>query len=247
MQAYAQKLTGKWTPVLRPANAMPTTGIFYSAQTRDVLEAEFLRVGCELLARCRQSLASMRPLGFSRMPTLGFGVVFTTYRNCPNNAPLAMWWSAPTAQGDAWYPLMPRRTAATTIASAEPFLERLRRVAEQKAPPPRPVPAPTPTPLAMLVEMDHEGDDSAWDSAADEALSHALDGLEFDVSAGVARFPTEDDCEEFSARDSLEYDLAEIYTDNARSENVPYDGGEEVFELATDPRGDRSARGPLPE
>jgi hypothetical protein len=33
----------------------------------------------------------------------GFGTYFVTYRNCPNNAPPALWWTR-----DGWIPLFPR-------------------------------------------------------------------------------------------------------------------------------------------
>ncbi len=38
------------------------------------------------------------------LETLGFGSLVVTFRNCPNNAPLALW------VGDPWYPLFPRTT-----------------------------------------------------------------------------------------------------------------------------------------
>jgi hypothetical protein len=40
--------------------------------------------------------------------TLGFGSLIVTYRNCPNNAPLALWVDHP------WYPLFPRTTNTDT-------------------------------------------------------------------------------------------------------------------------------------
>ena len=42
------------------------------------------------------------------LETLGFGSLIVTYRNCPNNAPLALWVDAP------WYPLFPRTTNTQT-------------------------------------------------------------------------------------------------------------------------------------
>lgn len=44
-----------------------------------------------------------RPLGNMVLETLGFGSMLVTFRNCPNNSPLALW------AGDPWYPLFPRK------------------------------------------------------------------------------------------------------------------------------------------
>jgi hypothetical protein len=42
------------------------------------------------------------------LETLGFGSLIVTFRNCPNNTPLALW------AGDPWYPLFPRITNTDT-------------------------------------------------------------------------------------------------------------------------------------
>jgi hypothetical protein len=56
---------------------------------------------------------SLRPLGFGPFG-VGFGSLFVTYRNCPNNAPLALWWGDPDADPShpfsKWRPLVPRKT-----------------------------------------------------------------------------------------------------------------------------------------
>jgi hypothetical protein len=49
-----------------------------------------------------------RPLGNMLLETLGFGSLIVTFRNCPNNAPLALW------AGDPWHPLFPRTTNSDT-------------------------------------------------------------------------------------------------------------------------------------
>ena len=49
-----------------------------------------------------------RPLGNMVLDTLGFGSMIVTFRNCPNNAPLALW------TGDPWYPLFQRTTNRDT-------------------------------------------------------------------------------------------------------------------------------------
>ena len=51
------------------------------------------------------------------LESLGFGSLVVTFRNCPNNAPLALW------AGDPWYPLFPRRT--NTDTSIKQFMATL--------------------------------------------------------------------------------------------------------------------------
>ena len=62
---------------------------------------------------CQNPNPIMRPLGFSSFG-VGFGSTIVTYRNCPNNAPLALWWGDPNAHHNhpfsRWYPLLQRRT-----------------------------------------------------------------------------------------------------------------------------------------
>ncbi len=86
---------------------------FTSEAGRQVLESEFLRAGVKIRGFCQNPNAIMRPLGFSNFG-VGFGSTIVTYRNCPNNAPLALWWGDVTASPNhpfsKWYPLFPRRT-----------------------------------------------------------------------------------------------------------------------------------------
>jgi hypothetical protein len=90
--------------------------IFSSEEGRQLLERQFLWAGMRILSVCRSPSPILRPLGFSRYG-FGFGSMIVTYRNCPNNAPLALWWGDPSrgpwhplAQ---WYPLFPRKTYAS--------------------------------------------------------------------------------------------------------------------------------------
>lgn len=82
---------------------------FSSEAGRQVLEGEFLIAGAKIRAMSENPKQSMRPLGFSPFG-VGFGSMIATYRNCPNNCPLAMWWGDPEATSGAlhWYPLLPR-------------------------------------------------------------------------------------------------------------------------------------------
>lgn len=82
---------------------------FSSEAGRQVLESEFLIAGAKIRAMSDNPKQSMRPLGFSPFG-VGFGSMIVTYRNCPNNCPLAMWWGDPEASSGAlhWYPLLQR-------------------------------------------------------------------------------------------------------------------------------------------
>ena len=55
----------------------------------------------------------LKPLGYSLFDP-GFGSMFVTYRNCPNNCPLALWYGNPEYPSNhpfsRWYPLFPRKT-----------------------------------------------------------------------------------------------------------------------------------------
>lgn len=87
---------------------------FFSEQGRQILESEFLIAGAKIRALSDNPKASMRPLGFSPFG-IGFGSMLATYRNCPNNCPLALWWGDPEATCGAlhWYPLLARKTYAS--------------------------------------------------------------------------------------------------------------------------------------
>lgn len=82
---------------------------FSSEAGRQVLESEFFIAGAKIRALSENNKPSMRPLGFSPFG-VGFGSMIATYRNCPNNCPLAMWWGDPQATSGAlhWYPLLQR-------------------------------------------------------------------------------------------------------------------------------------------
>lgn len=82
---------------------------FSSEAGRQVLESEFLIAGAKIRAMSENPKQTMRPLGFSHFG-IGFGAMIATYRNCPNNCPLAIWWGDPKATSGAlhWYPLLPR-------------------------------------------------------------------------------------------------------------------------------------------
>jgi hypothetical protein len=94
--------------------------IFSSEEGRQILEFHLLSAGVRIRGFCKEPSPILRPLGFSRFG-LGFGSTIVTYRNCPNNAPLALWWGDPGAPNShpfsKWYPLFPRKTYDHGVAS----------------------------------------------------------------------------------------------------------------------------------
>lgn len=101
-QAYVQGL--KYAPLVRQGNSVGENKLFTSDAGRCVLEQEFLKAGLHIRSICPQLNVYQRPLGNMILESLGFGALVVTFRNCPNNAPLALW------AGDPWYPLFPRKT-----------------------------------------------------------------------------------------------------------------------------------------
>lgn len=102
-------------PVFRTGGQTGQLKIFSSDEGRQLLEREFLKAGARIREMCRNLPEIERPLGHSYLETLGFGSTVVTFRNCPNNTPLAFW------VGDPWYPLFARKT------NADSRIERLFR------------------------------------------------------------------------------------------------------------------------
>jgi hypothetical protein len=98
---YVQGL--RYPPTLRIAGNVGENKFFSSEAGRHLLEQEFLKAGLYIRSVCPHLNKYQRPLGNMVLDTLGFGSLFVTFRNCPNNCPLAMW------AGDPWYPLFPRK------------------------------------------------------------------------------------------------------------------------------------------
>lgn len=80
-----------------------TSAVFPDAGQRRILESELLDASVEISRRLE---APWTPLGYGRKP-FGFGSLSVSYRNCPNNAPIALWWNT-----EYWSPLFPRTTYA---------------------------------------------------------------------------------------------------------------------------------------
>lgn len=97
----------------RTPGGTPEHKLFSSEEGRQLLEREFLMAGMRIRSFSQNPSRALRPLGFSPFG-LGFGSTIVTYRNCPNNSPLALWWGDPAASKghpfSKWYPLVPRKT-----------------------------------------------------------------------------------------------------------------------------------------
>lgn len=98
----------KYPPTLRRPGSLGAHALFADEEARNVLEQEFLKAGVRIRRMCPNLGATQRPLGHMTLETLGFGSLIVTFRNCPNNAPLALW------AGEPWYPLFPRTTNSQT-------------------------------------------------------------------------------------------------------------------------------------
>jgi hypothetical protein len=98
----------KYKPKLRVPGNVGSQSLFSSEEGRNLLEQEFLKAGVKIRQLCPHLGETQRPLGHITLETLGFGSLIVTFRNCPNNAPLALW------AGDPWYPLFARTTNSQT-------------------------------------------------------------------------------------------------------------------------------------
>ena len=106
--AYVDEMYYK--PTLRRAGRTGTMALYSSEEGKNLLEQEFLKAGVSIRHMCPNLGDTQRPLGHITLETLGFGSLIVTFRNCPNNTPLALW------VGDPWYPLFPRTTNTQTAA-----------------------------------------------------------------------------------------------------------------------------------
>ncbi|MCH8476181.1 MAG: hypothetical protein LAT55_13250 [Opitutales bacterium] len=89
VKAYVAAM--RWPPNLRTAGHVGGNGIFSSDVGRQLLETELLKAGVRIREMCPHLNQYQRPLGNMILDTLGFGSLIVTFRNCPNNAPLALW------------------------------------------------------------------------------------------------------------------------------------------------------------
>ena len=104
MKTYVAGL--KYPPPLRDAGQMGECKVFDGEAGRNLLEQQFLEAGLRIRSVCHNLPATQRLLGYASTNsrrTLGFGSTVVTFRNCPNNCPLAFW------VGNPWYALFPRK------------------------------------------------------------------------------------------------------------------------------------------
>ena len=102
-------------PTWRNQSVLSTSKVFNDAHERMLLENEFLKIGARIRNDQPNLPEKMRPLGYSNLDTLGFGSMFLTYRNCPNNCPLVFW----IEQED--FPALFPRKSNTDVSDGEVF------------------------------------------------------------------------------------------------------------------------------
>jgi len=103
-ERFTEYLAGDHKFPFDPRQAGGKLGPFSSEEGRQLLEREFTLAGFKVRSSHKTFAMKNRPLGFSNFG-LGFGSMVVTYRNCPNTAPLALWWGVNPNQ---WHPLFER-------------------------------------------------------------------------------------------------------------------------------------------
>ena len=87
--------------------------LFQRQENRDIIEQAFLKIGAKLIISANNPANSIRPMGFEKKESLGFGSTFVTFRNISNNCPLALWYGDPdnisSGPLSMWYPLFKRK------------------------------------------------------------------------------------------------------------------------------------------
>jgi hypothetical protein len=76
---------------------------------RVLLEGQLLAAGCRILKESTNLPDRACPLGYENLGGLGFGSMFVTFRNCPNNSPIPLW-----AGSNDIPPLFPRKSNRQT-------------------------------------------------------------------------------------------------------------------------------------
>jgi hypothetical protein len=105
-RAYWEQHGNGEAPALLRGNVNNQSNLYASEVQRTQLEQTLWSAGVSIKGQCGHLKVMHRPLGYTSTNSankLGFGSLIVTYRNCPNNSPLALW------VGDPWYPLLPRR------------------------------------------------------------------------------------------------------------------------------------------
>lgn len=110
VEAYANSL--RYPITFRDKESVGNNEVFSNEEGRNLIEQQMLIKGTFIRKVCTNLPENQRPLGYSSLEGLGFGSTIVTFRNCPNNCPLAFW------VGDPWYPLFPRKTNSQSAHSA---------------------------------------------------------------------------------------------------------------------------------
>ncbi|AVK83605.1 hypothetical protein C3943_08485 [Lysinibacillus sp. B2A1] len=92
--------------LLRPAHVNNKSEYFTNEVDRRKLESALFEAGVSIY-NAEVTNESFKPMGYDYNKTLGFGNIIITFRNAPNNSPLALWWG--TENLNSWYPLFPRK------------------------------------------------------------------------------------------------------------------------------------------
>jgi hypothetical protein len=88
----------------------------FSNSRREEYEKIIFKYGLKIIGFSANNNFVVKPLGYSTFRGFGFGSTVFSFRNCPNNNPLAFWWGDPSARPShpfsKWYPLLQRKTYA---------------------------------------------------------------------------------------------------------------------------------------
>lgn len=121
MQLNERTQVSPYPPRLFRSKQVSQESIFSSPQNRIVVENALLQAGAFITSLPKKPKLEMRPLGYEKFASLGFGAFVITYRNCSNNCPLALWWGDAYKQHphpfSKWYPLFPRRVNESLYSS----------------------------------------------------------------------------------------------------------------------------------
>jgi hypothetical protein len=110
VQSYVQSLQiSGHGPDTRAAGHSGNCSLFGSDSEKQLIEEMMLVRGCQIRREQTNLSPVARPLGFHNLDCSGFGSMFITYRNCPNNCPLALW-----VEQSAYPALFPRKTNTHT-------------------------------------------------------------------------------------------------------------------------------------
>lgn len=110
VQAYANQLQSLGHPFeCRAPGNKGSSPIFADDTQKQLIEQAMLVRGCQIRRECGSLPDRARPLGYQTLDSFGFGSMVVTYRNCPNNCPLALW-----VQQAEFPALLPRKTNTQT-------------------------------------------------------------------------------------------------------------------------------------